>query len=118
MGGQECKMTAPGSTPRLKQEVKERRVRARGGHGRGAGEEPEGECGGQCRVGVRGPGTWHCSTNQQERQVRLVVSAVAKISKWTSGVQVEMVGPKGSSHCPLSNSGFPGQPEWLLHGCE
>ena len=67
-------MAAPGGTPQLKQEVKERRVRARGGHGRRAGEEPKGECGGQCRVGVRDPGSWHYSTNQQEWQVRLVGS--------------------------------------------
>lgn len=117
MGGQECRMAAPGGTPQLKQEVKERRVRTRGGHGRRAGEEPKGECGGQCRVGVRDPGSWHYSTTQQEWQVRLVGSAVAKIFKWTSGVQVEMVGPKGSSHCPPQNSGFPGGPEWVLHGC-
>lgn len=109
-------MAAPGGIPRLKQEAEERRVRARGGHGRRVGEEPEGECGGQCRVGMRGPGSWHCSANQQEWQVRLVGSAVAKISKWTLGVQVGMAGPEGSSHSPPPNSGFPGRPEWVLHG--
>lgn len=79
---------APGDTRQLKQEVEERGFGLEEGTleglGRGTEETVEGSAG---RGGWRGgSGSWHRGTHQQEWVVRLVSSAVAKVSKWISGL--------------------------------
>lgn len=79
---------APRDTRQLKQELEERGCGLEEGTleglGRGTEETVEGNAGSGGRRG--GSGSWHRGTHQQEWAVRLVGSAVAKVSKWILGL--------------------------------